>query len=470
MDMGYPQFTCKKVGWDTTFKQSCCVGSLSDPLYCDPSWCPSDPQGECADVLIDLCKGPSTCGRHKMLTTDASLTGNVECYLWRHSIEDTVQLAGWSGGIQSVSEGVANAYLLIEQEIQRYCAEEGATTGECSCYNGYQDLQILSASGITPVFGELQDAEGNFLRHDAVCNAGDEGNAPFTSAGGKGFTLCNQGLSPYAMPTLNPASGHALPDTDPLFDLLPLHCWLPACQYSEDLVFRPVFDSQVPCPSVCYMSSGGATVNVNTVSNATFINIASSYLRCDFGGAQYAPLSTPFAVPDGCSSLQLRMPPNARATFGIPFTNLSQDTSPLFQSVSYVVDSSLSPMVSITGGGTGWVANGQTASFDVTVDTALGVPDQVFMGNLTIMDATGMNGMQTVPYALTIGNAGDAPTLPVDCGGTTLGLTRLGRPASLKTTDLDASPATSTSSSLVWIAVTLAVLCIVCAVLARRWA
>ena len=196
-----PSFAvCVKTGYDPAFRKACCFGDATDvALQCDPAWCPYDPQGACTDLFMAECGGASACGRHKFLTPSVTADqGGAPCNAWYLGVKDNaVDGAYWTrsftdavtGSVTVVPSSLSlDPLLSVTAEIARYCAAEGATNGECSCYNAV--TACTAGQGGTPgclIAADTGDADGALRRVDVYCNSGFS----TTTDAGKWVTLSN---------------------------------------------------------------------------------------------------------------------------------------------------------------------------------------------------------------------------------------------------------------------------------------
>lgn len=194
----WPEVACYKTQWDETFKMDCCTGKRDSWLYCDPTWCPSDPAGSCSTYLASQCSGVSDIGIHKFLTVDPANSGDVPCAAWYDSVIDGIQSCALLPSAASKTQclnvyGAAAA--LIEVEIDAYCGAGGvgAASGECACLHAYTncaDKMGTTYDSEECLLGQHipgSPAQSGVQRLDFYCNPGDflnAGNALYSFSGG----------------------------------------------------------------------------------------------------------------------------------------------------------------------------------------------------------------------------------------------------------------------------------------------
>ena len=403
-------FDCTKTGWDPAYKAECCSQIGGGDSRCDPNWCIDDPSAECLDVFMSSCTGSSTCGRHKFLTFDSALTGNMACNSYFMATQDIYLENGKSATPSNVSPNTILKEQGIMQEVNRYCsgAGEGAASGECSCYRGYincQGAQAMSGQCLMHVPDPSTGGVGR--RVDVYCEKDvvPPQYSSYTVDGGKTWLPgpCN-GLPSYASPTVNPDSGNPYVGGGGVGGF-PLHCWLPECQTSgESCGFKNLTDFLKPCPDICFQYSSGANINIiniGTESQSQEVDVTNQ--TCNFAGTERNAMASPFAVAENCLYMSIEMAVNTKGTISMQLYNLSQDTLAPFTSISYAAFSSLDPMVSfLPGDQTGTIENLSSKTVHLVVDTSGQAPYTVFNGFIDFRDASGANGQYYAPLQVAV--------------------------------------------------------------------
>lgn len=409
--------TLVKTGWDATFKSDCCKGVIAgnDPR-CAPSWCPSDPQGECAAVLTAACSGTSSCGRHKFLTPlegGADMDG-AHCNTWYLATKLAAESGAYATASGGGTGGGLNALLSVTTEIGRYCGAEGAPSGECSCYNAVAACAATAggcliaadtAGGNEPLGG----TRNVYRRVDAYC-----ASAFSVSDGQGGWThyddVCSNNPT-YGAPTLN-GSGSANPYAPPGgVDPFPMHCWMPACQLqADDCIFKNLVDAHRACPPICLQYAAANSVVIDGGSVPT-VHINVDALDCGTWSGVTSVSQCPYAWPT--AQLAITMPVGGVTSFSLPLANTSQDTAAAYASLSTDWFSSLEPLVSLPRGPQ-LLANNAVHDVWITVDAGGLYAPQFYEGIIVAVDESGANPPATVPFDLDIVGA-TAPAI-VDSG------------------------------------------------------
>jgi hypothetical protein len=447
-------FSCYKTHWDDVHKYNCCAGIVDDALTCDPTWCPSDPQGACGPVLAQACKGPSLIGLHKFLTLDPLATNGVKCADWYSNITDGIQACAL---LQTLSDReacfaeYADSEALVHAEVQRYCDNEGRFTGECACIVAavncsdtqgptYDSAECLLGQHVHGSLGQSTvrrvdiycspsaagpDNGGSMYaaKDGGICSAScDPATAPDPTACWPPAVNRNVGTTggPGSIDALVPAlvddSGGVLGagDSGDTVGALPTHCWLPACQHDVAVVFKDLVQLHTPCPPMCAQFSAGNTIDVGW-SDDKWSEMGYNFLSCQFPGAQ-GSLATPFVFTAECLALTLALPANYTATVPLTFSNISSESHATFKTIPFSIYSSLNARVFVDPSShTGSLASGESASFDLLVDTSNLVAGQSWNGFVTVQATNGSSGQAYLPLQLAILPDGAAPELPTTC-------------------------------------------------------
>lgn len=341
--------------------------------------------------------------------------GGVDCYDYYDQTKQFAAIYGSSvTGANTFNTSLSNRLLAMNSIVQEFCSDPRYFgQGECSCYNaivagnvpfgpaldnpaGLSDPEYLGKSSLSMLVGGTgRNSENlvNTFRYDAYCDstyAGSEANQRYSQlvsysyAEGLWQTIsgpCSQSAVTWApleyqYSTLNPNRsqlsltnyGDVITQSGNLFATLqdpqafplpmPPQCWLPQCTSDAlggfDTVFRDLnaIAFAGPCPNVCYAVSGNTSVNINTISNQSFVNLPQNFVSCNFG---YQNALTPFTLPCDCYFINLNVPTNFSGTLNIPIYNFVLDDSQLFSSSQLTATSALYPMIGFVD-----VANGGT--------------------------------------------------------------------------------------------------------------
>lgn len=405
---------CVKVGYDEAYRQACCFGTAENPaLQCDPSWCPSDPQGECTALFLANCTGSSTCGRHKFLTP--SITGDMNgapCNLWYLAAKDNAVNGYYWTSATDDSTLSLDPLLSVTFEIDRFCRNEGATSGECSCYNAYLACTVENETdGGCLIAADTGSGRDVVRRVDIYCNGGFS----TTTDAGAWVTLSNtcDPNATYGSPTINPGSSNPYAPPDGVSPF-PAHCWLPACQYqTDDCIFKNLPDLRRTCPPICMQFASGNNVVINgTTTPAVHVNIDT--IDCSSWQGVTSVSTSPFVWPS--SEIFIEMPVGAVASFTIPLTNTSLDSATNFNTFPTDLFSTLEPIVVLPQAAANPLAlpNNTVTSVWVTVDTGALFADQFYEGALAAVDHTKANAPAFLYFALDVAGSDAACTVTID--------------------------------------------------------
>lgn len=432
--------TCVRVGHNPAFRQACCFGTQENPdTFCDATWCPSDPAGACTDLFLEHCSGASECGRHKFLT--GSITESMEgapCNLWYNNITNYAE-NGYATYGQSITQTL-NSILSATAEIDRYCRNEGATAGECSCYLATQQCKqgdpLSPGCLIAGTGGGGSATPGTAVRRtDLYCN-GSHSEVLFDWKTGAVTSISYDGLcSPnvdYSSPTLNGGSNPWDPSKNPDqppggLGPFPAHCWIPACQGNGvACMFKDLVDLARPCPPICMQFASGGNVYIDGTTTP-YIKVDVNQINCGGWGPSAAALS-PFAWP--ASLMSVDVPVGAVGSFSVPLTNLSIDRAASFSSVPTQLYASFAPITNVTfvSGSDGVppdasipgafaLPNSATSDVWFTVDTGGLFEGQFYNGMLAATDASQANAPGLLFFDLAIGGPSDSASF--DWGGGT---------------------------------------------------
>jgi hypothetical protein len=419
---------CNRVGADPAYRAPCCFDQIADPTtFCDPTWCPSDPFGACTDVFIANCTGASECGRHKFLTGSITASmGGAPCNAWFNDMAVYAEsgYAKYGLAISQTFDGInaANA------EIARYCAAEGATAGECSCYNATQACK--QGDPMTPgclIAGTGGGGSGapatSVRRMDLYCNGShsevvvDWKTGSLTSVSYDG--VCSPDVT-YGSPTLNGGSNPYDPATNPSqppggLGPFPAHCWIPACQGNGvACMFKDLVDLRRPCPPICMQFASGGNVHIDGTTTP-FVKTDVNEITCGGWGPSAASVS-PFAWP--ASLMAVDVPVGTVGSFSVPLVNLSQDKAAGFDTVPTQLYASFAPIVTPSAAlppaaaypGAVALPNGTTSDVWFSVDTGGLFEGQFYNGVLAALDASQANAPGLLFFDLAVGGTADAAT------------------------------------------------------------
>lgn len=415
---------CYKTKWDATYLEPCCFGAIaaSDPR-CAPGWCPADPQSECTALFTANCVGASSCGRHKFLTPSQTADmGGAPCNMWYLNVKDNAILGQY--WVTSVTVGSVTSVtypsisldplLSVTAEISRYCAAEGASSGECSCYNAYEACTDAASGGPGCLIAADTGGPRSVVRRvDVYCNGGFS----TTTEAGAWVTLSStcDAAAAYGSPTINPASSNPYAPPGGV-NPFPAHCWLPACQMqSDDCIFKNLPDLRRACPPICMQFASGNSVVINgTTTPAVHINVDD--VSCGGWNGVSSVSATPYAWPT--SEFAVVVPVGHVASFSIPLTNTSQDTAAGFNTMSTDLFSTLEPVVTLpqAAGNPLPLPNGSVTAVWVSVDAGALFPAQYYEGMLAAVDHTKANAPGVLAFTLDIGGPDDTATLQLGSG------------------------------------------------------
>ena len=407
-----PSFAvCVKTGYDPAFRKACCFGDATDvALQCDPAWCPYYPQGACTDLFMAECGGASACGRHKFLTPSVTADqGGAPCNAWYLGVKDNaVDGAYWTrsftdavtGSVTVVPSSLSlDPLLSVTAEIARYCAAEGATNGECSCYNAV--TACTAGQGGTPgclIAADTGDADGALRRVDVYCNSGFS----TTTDAGKWVTLsntCGIGVG-YGAPTLNPGSANPYAPPGGVSPF-PAHCTVPACQMQDDdCIFKNLVDLRRRCPPVCLQWASGSNVLIDNSSFAT-VHVNDSAITCGSWGNGSVSTS-PYTWP--ASQMLVQVPEGYATSFTVNLDNTDADAAASFSTMPTDLFSTLAPLVTLPQSAQQplALANPSTTPVWVLADAGSLFAGQAFAGFVAAVDANKVNLPGSIMFSLEV--------------------------------------------------------------------
>lgn len=384
---------------DESYRVPCCFGSISD-VRCDPTWCPSDPAGSCTDLFAAACLGSSSCGRHKYLTPSyTSDQDGAPCNTWYLNVKDNAVTGAYADGALSLS---LDPMVAVDAEIARFCGAEGATSGECSCYNAYVACTPANAGEGGCLIAGVAGGEGRGVarRVDVYCNAAFS----TSSADGSWFTFSDETCGPnvgYGSPTLNSSSSNPYVPPGGV-DPFPLHCWLPQCQQqTDDCIFKSIVDLQRACPPICLQFASAANVIIDgTTTPAVTINV--NQISCGTWDGISSVSQAPFLWP--ASEMALEVPAGYATSFTIPLTNTSIDSATSYDSMSVNLFSTIEPIVVLpaAAGNPLGLPNNSATDMWVVVDAGGLLEGQSYGGLIAATDATNANAPGILAFFLDI--------------------------------------------------------------------
>lgn len=264
--------TVTKTGYDEAYKRQCCMGEIpNEDVRCDPAWRVDDPEAQCNSFFIDQCfvQQDEPCGRALMFNDEpwdpAAVT--TKSYCGRYMDRMRAIMGGLQGALSPGDRAKIDAF---QTAMLEYCQGAGFGYGECACVNGvlpcHNPFQPVSSndpqtSGQECVMMDHPRPGGASRRYQLTRSEFTESKAgdPIRNAGGVDVQL------------------------------LPTHCWAPACNRSGRCMFRDYLSDREPCPSVCAQYVDQENISVKRVEGRG-VYIGNHVLTCNLGNSQDAAL------------------------------------------------------------------------------------------------------------------------------------------------------------------------------------
>lgn len=247
---------CERLRWDTSYLLPCCFGQTLTGQFCDPTWCPADPQGQCGNnadfqqaCLVTSGEGASRVPR--------LMVAGDPCNVW------------YTSHLQ-LGNDTAPAWDAINTMVRTWC-QANADADACSCLALSQGQQACASP---------------------PCNV----YMPSTT--------CPTGLQRVQMAAATPQGFRPVNAEDSV-------CANPACADPANvLVTQDIAQRLAMCPQVCAQVFEDSCIAAGAAAGS-YISISSSVATCSGAGAVIAPSA---AVPAAPSQLVVEVPVDASNT------------------------------------------------------------------------------------------------------------------------------------------------------------